>query len=90
MRAANGRRPFARRARGMTLIETLIVVVILLGAAAVTLTLLRQQSQDITRASLVALQAREMALIEKAARAYVWKYKATWTVNSFRSIAVSR
>ena len=60
-----------RRVRGFSLIETLIVIVIIAGAAMVTMNLINSEQRRQQRTAMVAAQASEMAAMTRALEAYL-------------------
>lgn len=60
-----------RHVRGFSLIETLIVIVIIAGAAMVTMNLINSEQRRQQRTAMVAAQASEMAAMTRALEAYL-------------------
>jgi prepilin-type N-terminal cleavage/methylation domain-containing protein len=77
-----------RNARGFTLIEVTIAIVVLLGAAYISLILAKNKIQTESVATVVNVEANELNMMMAAAQTYVPTNSAGWVANALHPISV--
>jgi len=78
-----------RKQRGFSLLESILAIIVLMGAAYIALLLFKQKSQTETVSTLIGIEASELNMLLSASQQYVSANSSGWTPGTVYNVPIS-